>query len=92
MRCGAREGHLHVLKWAREEGRLSWNNWGLGVMANAGLGGHLELMRWARADGCPLDPATLGNAALAGHLDVYKWAVEQGCTPYEDVLARAAKG
>ena len=81
-----------MLKWAKEEGRLSWNNWGLGVMAYAALGGHFELMKWARADGCPFHTATLGNAAFGGHLEMYKWAIEQGCTPYEDVLDRAAKG
>ena len=44
----AREGHLEILKWAREHG-CEWDSF---TCANAALGGHLETLKWARENGC----------------------------------------
>jgi hypothetical protein len=71
----AREGHLELLKWARENGC----DWDSRTCANAAEGGHLELLKWARENGCPWDWRTCADAAREGHLELLKWAHENGC-------------
>ena len=44
-------GHLEVLKWARENG-CEWNSW---TCAYAAQNGHLEVLKWARENGCEWD-------------------------------------
>ena len=44
----AENGHLHVLKWARENGC----EWDSSTCANAALNGHLHVLKWARENGC----------------------------------------
>jgi hypothetical protein len=50
-RCAraARNGHLEVLKWAREHD-CPWDEI---TCSLAAWGGHKEVLRWARAHGCP---------------------------------------
>ncbi len=45
----AREGHLEVLQWARDQG-CPWDKW---TCASATQGGHLEVLQWAIEQGCP---------------------------------------
>jgi hypothetical protein len=43
------DGHLEVLKWAKENG-CPWNE---NVCNNAAKNGHLEILKWAIENGCP---------------------------------------
>ena len=47
----ALNGHLEMLKWARENG-CDWNS---DTCANAAINGHLEVLKWARENGCQWD-------------------------------------
>lgn len=67
-------GHLHVLKWARENG-CPWDKW---TCSFAAEGGHLDVLQWARQNGCPWDQWAMAKAAKNGHLHVLKWAFENG--------------
>ena len=83
MRFAALNGHLEILKWARENG-CPWDS---NTCANAALNGHLEVLKWARENGCPWDSATCTYAAENGHLEVLVWAQENGCPwDYEKCL------
>ena len=53
----ALNGHLEVLKWARENG-CEWNS---NTCANAALNGHLEVLKWARENGCEWDSDTCAS-------------------------------
>ena len=44
----AKNGHLEVLKWARENGCP----WDWRTCTYAALNGHLEVLKWARENGC----------------------------------------
>jgi len=83
----AANGHLDVLKWARENG-CPWNEW---TCTNAAENGHLDVLKWARENGCPWDEWTCEYAAGSGHLDVLKWARENGCPWDEDTCSNATK-
>ena len=71
----ASNGHLDVLKWARENG-CKWNSL---TCAYAAENGHLNVLKWARENGCEWDSSTCKCAAQNGNLDVLKWARENGC-------------
>jgi hypothetical protein len=43
------EGHLHVLKWLREDGAT----WDSRVISCAEEGGYNYVVEWARENGCP---------------------------------------
>ena len=43
----AENGHLHVLKWARENG-CEWDSW---AYAHAAENGHLHVLKWVRENG-----------------------------------------
>ena len=45
----AKNGHLDVLKWARENG-CEWDSW---TCSNAAKNGHLDVLEWVRENGCP---------------------------------------
>ena len=45
----AKNGHLEVLKYARENG-CPWDEW---TCSFAARNGHLEVLKWARENGCP---------------------------------------
>ena len=62
----AMHGHLHVLKWAKENGC----NWDEFTCAKAAAGGYLEVLQWAREKNCPWDRFTCAYAAFFDHLDV----------------------
>lgn len=84
----AKEGHLEMLKWAREEGCP----WDQNTCRCAAERGHLEVLRWAKEQGCPWDKSTCKFAARGGHLALLKWAREQGCPWDERTCSSAAKG
>ena len=71
----ARDGHLKVLQWARENGC----EWDSDTCSEAARGGHLEVLQWARENGCEWDAYTCRAAAEGGHLEVLQWARENGC-------------
>src|SRR5436305_1902071 len=65
-------GHLNVLKWARENGC----NWDSCTCAYAAKNGHLSILKWARGndgDLCDWNSCTCAYAALNGYLDILKW-------------------
>jgi hypothetical protein len=71
----ARGGHLHVVRWLREQGCP----WYANACAAAAGGGYLTLLQWLREQGCPWDATTCASAAEGGHLDVLAWARANGC-------------
>ena len=70
----AQNGHLEVLKWARENG-CPWDE---DTCVYAAENGHLEVLKWARENGCPWNEWICVYAAEKGHLEVLKWARENG--------------
>ncbi|KAL6057647.1 Ankyrin repeat-containing domain [Balamuthia mandrillaris] len=64
----ARNGHLDVLCWLREQG-CPWDEQ---TCAYAAMNGQLEVLQWAREQGCPWDKHTCAQAARNGHLEVLK--------------------
>ena len=52
-------GHLEVLKWARENGC----DWDSNTCSYAAENGHLEVLKWARENGCEWDSDTCAYAA-----------------------------
>ena len=83
----AQEGHLGVLRWARQNG-CPWNE---ETCAYAARGGHLEVLLWARLEGCPWNEWTCAYAARGGHFEVLKWARESDCPWDEETCAYAAR-
>ena len=76
-----KNGHLSLLKWARENGSVGisgcyWNEW---TCAGAAAYGHLEVLKWARENGCDWNSDTCSFAAWNDHLEVLQWARENGC-------------
>ncbi|GMH93436.1 hypothetical protein TrST_g7471 [Triparma strigata] len=71
----AKEGHLEVLQWARENG-APWDDQ---TCAFAAQGGHLRVLQWAVEHGCPTNGYVTLFAAHRGHLDVLRWALAHGC-------------
>jgi hypothetical protein len=53
----ARNGHLEVLKWARENG-CSWNE---NTCTYAAKNGHLEVLKWAIMNRCPYENTEIWN-------------------------------
>jgi hypothetical protein len=77
----AKNGHLDVVKWCREN-ECEWDE---NTCANAAENGHL--LDSNGVNGSPLDSRTCYYAAENGHLDVIKWLHESGC-PRENVTFR----
>jgi SAM-dependent methyltransferase len=85
-RLCAEQGHLTLLKWAREN-RCPWNEW---TCALAAENGHVQVLQWARENGCPWNGSTCSSAARGGHLCELQWARENRCPWSEETCARAA--
>ena len=68
-------GHLHILKWLRENG-CPWNK---STCSWAAKNGHFETLKWLRANGCRWDKRTCIFAAQNGHFEILKWAIKNGC-------------
>ncbi|CAB9511068.1 expressed unknown protein [Seminavis robusta] len=88
----ATRGHLHILKWARD------NEWPLPpegsiiISINAAKYGHLEVLKWAKdvCFECKRDICI--NAAQGGHLEILKWARDNGCPWDSQTCVWAALG
>ena len=75
MRNAAQNGHVKVLRWAREH-HCSWDEW---TCASAAMHGELKALRWARAHGCPWDDALIhAHAETGGDQEVLRWLAENG--------------
>ena len=81
----AADGHLDVLRWAREHD-CPWNEDlededmdRCDCCALAAHDGHLEVLKWLRAHDCPWNENTSRFAARFGQLEVLRWAIEHGC-------------
>ena len=81
----AENGHLEILKWARENG-CTWDEQ---TCSKAAMNGQLEILQWARSNGCPWDTGTCAYAARSNHLHILKWARENGCPWNERTCALA---
>jgi hypothetical protein len=84
----AGRGHLHVLKWLRENGC----RWDTETCCKAAGSGHLHILKWARKNGCDWSESTCAFAAGGGHLNVLKWARENGCLWNASTCSYAARG
>ncbi|CAM9117228.1 unnamed protein product, partial [Ectocarpus fasciculatus] len=84
-RLAALGGHLHVLRFLREEGRP----WDEQTCVAAVEGGHLECLQWLRREGCPWDSSTCSSAAWGNRMQVLKWARENGC-PWDVTVSHGA--
>ncbi len=73
--CAASRGHLHLLKWAHEQG-YPWDQL---TCAQTARVGHLEMLKWLKEQACPWNEWTCHRAAEGGHLEVLQWLKEQGC-------------
>jgi hypothetical protein len=63
-------GHLEVLKWAREND-CPWDE---ETCAFAAQVGHLDVLKWARENGCPWNIVVVRAHATKGcHLEMVKW-------------------
>ena len=72
----SKNGHLKILKWARNNG-CSWDK---NTCSEAAKNGYLKILKWARNNGCYWDKHTCNEAAKNGHLNVLKWAHNNGCS------------
>ena len=71
--CAAGKGHLHILKWMREQNiYFSWKEC---LCENAAANGHLQVLQWLRAQDppCPWSVDTCIYAAQYGHLHILEW-------------------
>jgi len=65
----ALNGHLEVLKWAREIG-CPWNE---DTCSNIAKNGHFEVLKWDRENRCSWDRNTCNSATFSTSLEVLKW-------------------
>lgn len=91
----ARNGYLHILKYAR--GLIPSCPWNHKVCAVAALGGHLSMLEWIRAQPipCPWDISACTQAAFGEHLNVLKYlrSMPDPCPwSHETCCAAAAVG
>jgi hypothetical protein len=71
----ARGGHIHILKWLRDN-NCPWDRW---TCAYAAGGGYLDILKWAHKNGCEWSEEICSGAAHSGHLEILQWARENGC-------------
>jgi Ankyrin repeats (many copies) len=74
------DGHLEVLKWARDNGCPPSNFSSVGTLCDiAARGGHLEVLKWAVANGCTLDIVFVDYLArVYGHSEISIWLDDYG--------------
>lgn len=65
----ALEGHLTILKWARQCD-CPWDGQ---TTENAAKFGSLEIIKWCLDNGCPLGKYAMEYATAKGHLAILKW-------------------
>lgn len=82
--AAAKNGHLHILQWAKERG-CRMDSY---VVSQAVKGGQIEVVKWLREEAkCHVEVVEGG-----GHLAMLKWLREQGCPWTERTAAAAAVG
>jgi len=88
LNIAARKGHLELLRWAIEEGKVEFpedENDDEELEEDtpckaAALGGHLDCLKYCRENGCPWGLWVMESAAFSGSLDCLRYACENGCT------------
>jgi hypothetical protein len=66
----AKNGHLHILQWARANGC----DWDAGTCWLAADNGQLHILQWARANGCDWDAEDCADSARrSGYSAVADW-------------------
>jgi hypothetical protein len=86
----ARNGHRHILLYAKENDSHEWYKWNE-VTCAAAAENSLEMLQWVRENGCPWNSSTCACAAKSGNFDALKWARENGCPWGTMTCAYAAK-
>lgn len=82
----AENGHLAMLKWARDEGFP----WDVRTCSAAAKNGHNAILQWARETECPWDCETCDALASNRNLTMLQWAREKGCYMDGNVFTGAA--
>lgn len=73
----ARNGHLHILKWARSQNPpIQWDEY---TFINAVKYGDEEILNWLYLEKCPWNESTCEAAAKAGNLHLLKWLRNLKC-------------
>jgi len=83
----AEQGHLHVLKWLKDNG---WPCCEAKVSASCAMNGQLECLQWLWDHGCRCDHKVCELAAEHGHLEVLEWALHNGLPYMDNLCTRAA--
>ena len=68
-------GHLHILKWLREND-CPWNS---NTCLAAVAAGHLHILKWSRENSCPWHSKICRTAAYEGHLHILQWLQDNHC-------------
>jgi hypothetical protein len=71
----ARNGHLEIIKYAKDKGLLAG---GHAYGCSAAIGGQLEVIKYLDDNGGHLDSWTFESAAKGGHLEILKYLHENG--------------
>lgn len=83
----ASNGHLSLLKWARQN-KCPWG--GKMTCVHAAKNGHLHILKWMKRNGGPMNIGISGEAAKYGHLDVLKWADRHGLLLWSPTICSLA--
>lgn len=84
----ARNGHLDVLIWAREN-HCPWNDYE--VLCAAANFGKLAVMQWAlNVGGAQYRPGVAAAAAQTNNVEVLRWLYEEGYALPVKLVAKAA--
>ena len=85
----ARNGHLEVLKYLREEGKAPWDS--TTASSRAALKGHLHILEYlVERKYDQFDEDTCAYAAENGHLDCLKYLHETAKAPWDYLAVREA--
>ena len=71
----ARDGHLDILQWLREQGCPFAKD----ICKYAAMSDNLDILKWLQSLGCSWDEEVCATAAEYGHLKTLIWLREQGC-------------
>lgn len=89
LECAARYGHLHIMWWLRDIGKLFWTEQ---TLQQACMYGSVIICQWIVDNGCPEPRIQYDCAIDYGHLDVVKWLVSRGHDMYgivDDYIQKA---
>lgn len=85
-----RNGQLHVLKWAKEQGYV-FDRW---LFEIAVWHGNVEILQWLHENGCPPSRSAVLAAITSGKFHMFKWFFEHmgPFVPYDLYLHAAMWG